>query len=352
MPEPPHRQVPTAFKPGTPRFPCRAPTQDALGEAADALAAGDLVAFPTETVYGLGGNALSEDAVAAIFAAKGRPTNNPVIVHVATLEDAAPLADVTEAARALASAFWPGPLTLVLPRRADSPLARRVSAGGETVALRAPAHPVALALLHAAGLPIAAPSANRSGAISPTRAEDVVLGLKGGAGPLPAMILDGGPCAVGLESTVLDLTTSPPRLLRPGAVTREAVEAMLGYAIADGGGAGEPMTGAESVDPLPAPGLLVSHYAPDRPVRLNASKARPAEALLGFAGTPGAHLDLSPSGNLNEAAHNLFAMLRRLDAPPFQAIAVAPVPATGLGLAINDRLSRAAAPRPRATKRS
>jgi L-threonylcarbamoyladenylate synthase len=218
--------------------------------------------------------------------------------------------------------------------------------------LRAPAHPIALALLKAAGLPVAAPSANRSGAISPTRAEDVALGLEGGAGPLPTMILDGGPCAVGLESTVLDLTTDPPRLLRPGAVTREAIEAVLCRTIAEGGSPCPLDAGADARDPLPAPGLLASHYAPDRPLRLNAEAARSGEALLGFAGTPGAHLDLSPPGDLDEAARNLFAMLRRLDAPPFKAIAVAPVPATGLGLAINDRLSRAAAPRPPATKRS
>lgn len=352
MPDPSPLRVPAAFAPGTPRIPCRAPTDETLRAAATALKAGKLIVFPTETVYGLGANALSDEAVAGIFAAKGRPANNPVIVHIATLDDAKPLAEVTGAARRLAKAFWPGPLTLVLPRLADSPLARRVSAGGETVALRAPAHPIALSLLQAAGLPVAAPSANRSGAISPTRAEDVALGLDGSAGPLPAMILNGGPCAVGLESTVLDLTTAPPRLLRPGAVTREAIGAVLGHGIADGGSPIALNPGAGTRDPLPAPGLLSSHYAPDRPVRLNATAARSGEALLGFAGTPGAHLDLSPSGDLDEAARNLFAMLRRLDAPPFRAIAVAPVPATGLGLAINDRLSRAAAPRPPATKRS
>lgn len=333
-------------------MPCRAPSDETLRAAAAALKAGALIAFPTETVYGLGANALSEDAVAAIFTAKGRPAHNPVIVHIANLDDATPLAEVTEAAHRLAGEFWPGPLTLVLPRLADSPLARRVSAGGETVALRVPAHPIALSLLQAAGLPVAAPSANRSGAISPTRAEDVALGLDGSAGPLPTMILDGGPCVVGLESTVLDLTTDPPRLLRPGAISREAIETVLGHAIAEGGGPSALNAGAGSRDPLPAPGLLASHYAPDRPVRLNARAARSGEALLGFAGTPGAHLDLSPCGDLEEAARNLFAMMRRLDAPPFEAIAVAPLPAIGLGLAINDRLCRAAAPRPPATKRS
>ncbi len=329
-------------------FPCRAADVSALADAAALLRAGALVAFPTETVYGLGANALSDRAVAAIFAAKGRPARNPVIVHVPDLEAVAALARVTDEARALAAAFWPGPLTLVLTRQPDCPLTPRVSAGGPTVAVRAPAHPLALSLLRAAGVPIAAPSANRSGAISPTRALDVVAELGHGPHPgaRPALVLDGGPCMVGVESTVLDLSGPAPRLLRPGGTAREAIEAVLDRPVqANEADRADRKHGHQNA-PLPGPGLLFSHYAPDRAVRLNAASAHPGEALLGFHGTPGATLDLSPAGDLAEAARNLFTMLRTLDSPPHQGIAVAPVPAHGLGAAINDRLGRAAAPRP------
>jgi L-threonylcarbamoyladenylate synthase len=320
-------------------------TQEAIRRAAEALRAGCLVAFPTETVYGLGADARSEAAVAAIYAAKGRPAHNPCIVHVPDVAAAAPFVDLSPTAARLADRFWPGPLTLVLRRRPDGPLAPRVSAGAATVAVRAPAHPVALALLRAAGMPVAAPSANRSGAVSPTTAEHVRAEFAhGSGGPCPAIILDGGACRVGVESTVLDLSGDRPRLLRPGGVTREAIEQALGMPLDTPDAAVVLDSAAES--PAPSPGLLSSHYAPARPVRLNATSAAPGEALLGFGGTPGADLDLSPSGHLDEAARNLFAMLRALDRSPFGAIAVAPIPAHGLGVALNDRLARAAAPRP------
>jgi len=327
--------------------PCPA-TEETLEKGARALRAGRLVAFPTETVYGLGADARSDAAVAAIYAAKGRPAANPVIVHVLGLTAAEPLACVTPAAARLAALFWPGPLTLVLRRRPDSPLCARASAGGPTVALRAPAHPVAQALLRKAGVPVAAPSANRSGAVSPTTATHVAHDLGQNTSPPLAMILDGGPCAVGVESTVLDMSGPDPRLLRPGGVTREAIEEALGIPIAAHPGAAPPpdMAAVGASVPLLSPGLLASHYAPARPVRLNASSARPGEALLGFGGTPGATLDLSPAGDPAEAARNLFAMLRTLDRPPFEAIAVVSIPQAGLGQALNDRLTRAAAPRP------
>jgi L-threonylcarbamoyladenylate synthase len=319
-----------------------AATPDVLAEAARLLRAGRLVAFPTETVYGLGADARDDAAVAAIYAAKGRPARNPVIVHVPDAAAAAALAELPPAAWRLAERFWPGPLTLVLRRRPDSPLCARVSAGGATVALRAPAHPVALDLLRRAAVPVAAPSANRSGAVSPTTAAHVAADLGADTDPPLAMILDGGPCPVGVESTVLDLSGPTRRLLRPGGIPREDLEQALGGSLAVG-----PAGEAAPADPLASPGLLSSHYAPGRPVRLNAAgPAGPDEALLGFGGTPGAMLDLSPAGDPAEAARNLFAMLRALDRPPFRAIAVAPVPPAGLGQAINDRLARAAAPRP------
>lgn len=306
------------------------PDADALALAGRALSEGRLVAFPTETVYGLGGDATSDQAVAAIFAAKGRPAFNPLIVHVAKSEAAEALVSVTEKARVLMAAFWPGPLTLVLPRRADSPVSLLACAGLDTMALRMPAHPLALALIEAAGRPLAAPSANRSGGVSPTRALHVMDSLGG----LVDMILDGGPCAVGIESTVLDLCGPAPLLLRPGGVTGEAIAAVLGEPVA------RAATSARS------PGMQDSHYAPGRTVRLDASDARPGEALLGFGSMNGATFNLSPEGDLAEAAANLFAMLRALDTPAYTAIAVAPIPEHGLGIAINDRLRRAAAPRP------
>lgn len=309
----------------------RAASPAVLEEAAALLRDGRLVAFPTETVYGLGANARIDTAVAGIFAAKGRPHFNPLIVHVPDMPAALELAEFDDRARRVAARFWPGPLTLVLPRRADSGLSHLVSAGLPSVALRMPAHPLAQDLLRRAGCPVAAPSANRSGSISPTQAAHVANSL----GDRVDLIVDGGSCAVGVESTVIDLTTPQAALLRPGGIAREDLEAELGPLVLS--------TDAE--DAPKSPGQLLSHYAPSCPVRLLAERAEPGEALLGFGGTAGAVLDLSPSGNLLEAAANLFAMLHRLDAEGWQGIAVAPVPDIGLGLAINDRLRRAAAPR-------
>lgn len=305
----------------------------AVARAARVLAEGGLVAFPTETVYGLGGDAASDSAVAAIFAAKGRPSFNPLIAHVASLEQAAALVELTPAARLLAARFWPGPLTLVLRRRPDCPVSLLASAGLDSVAVRMPDHPVALELIRAAGRPLAAPSANRSGKVSPTRAEHVAECL-GGRVPL---VLDGGPCRVGVESTVLDLTEEPPTLLRPGGVTAEQIEEVLGTTL---------RRALETPDAPRSPGQMESHYAPALPVRLEAETAEPDEALLGFGPAPHCTLNLSPRGDTMEAAAHLFAMLRALDRPEYAGIAVMPIPETGLGPAINDRLRRAAAPRP------
>jgi len=308
-------------------------TPSAIARAAALLRAGRLVAFPTETVYGLGADATSEHAVAEIFAAKGRPRFNPLIVHVPGLVEAEALAVFDDRARRAAAAFWPGPLTLVLRRRGDSGLSLLASAGLDTVALRAPAHAVAQALLRATGRPIAAPSANRSGRVSPTEAAHVVEEL----GDRAALVIDGGRTPVGLESTVLDLSGEAPALLRPGGVTLEELTEFLG-----------PISVLPGALPK-SPGMLASHYAPSLPLRLEAVAACPGEALLAFGSTAppgfGEVLWLSRGGNLTEAAANLFAMLRRLDRPPFTGIAVMPIPEHGLGRAINDRLRRAAAPR-------
>jgi L-threonylcarbamoyladenylate synthase len=312
-----------------------APTPATNARAAELLSSGRLVAFPTETVYGLGGDATDDRAVAAIFAAKERPHFNPLISHLPHAAAARELALFDARAERLAAAFWPGPLTIVLPRRKGCPVSLLATAGLDTLALRVPAHPVAQALLRTVGRPIAAPSANRSGRVSPTRAEHVAAELDGRV----ALILDGGPCAVGLESTVLDLTTPRATLLRPGGITREQLEALLGTV-----DAASPQGEAPR-----SPGMLASHYAPRLPVRLDAIAARPGEAVLAFGGEPppgfAAATQLSRSGDLVEAAANLFAALRALDRPEFTGIAVMPVPETGLGAAINDRLRRAAAPR-------
>lgn len=303
-----------------------------LAAAADLLRAGGLVAFPTETVYGLGGDARSDLAVARIFEAKGRPRFNPLIVHLPDLATAERFALFDDRARALAAAFWPGPLTLVLPLRPDAGLSPLVTADLPSVAIRVPAHPLAQALLRAFGGPLAAPSANPSGRVSPTRAAHVTEGLSGRI----AAILDGGACAVGVESTILGLD-GPATLLRPGGVPAEAIEALIGP-LAAGGSAVKPT----------APGQLASHYAPAAAVRLNAATARPGETRLGFGPeTDPASLNLSPTGDLTEAAANLFHLLREADriAGPTGTIAVAPIPETTLGRAINDRLRRAAAPR-------
>ncbi len=310
-------------------------TPDAIEQASQLLRAGRLVAFPTETVYGLGADATNEHAVAAIFAAKGRPRFNPLIVHVPGLDEAEPLVAFDARARALAAHFWPGPLSLVLPRRDGSGLSLLGSAGLNTVAVRAPSHPAAQTLLRAVGRPIAAPSANRSGRVSPTEAAHVATEL----GDRVALILDEGRTQVGLESTVLDLSGDTPALLRPGGVTLERLTEFLG-----------PISTA-AAGPARSPGMLASHYAPSLPLRLDAIDARRGEALLAFGLTALAGfaeiLYLSRTGDLAEAAANLFAMLRRLDRAPFAGIAVTPIPDDGLGRAINDRLRRAAAPRPR-----
>ena len=312
----------------------------AVRRAARLLRAGSLVAFPTETVYGLGADATSEAAVAAVYAAKGRPRRNPLIVHVADADAAGREAGIDGRAARLAHLFWPGPLTLVLRRRAESRLSPLVSAGLDTVALRVPAHPTALALLSEAGRPVAAPSANPSGRMSPTTARHVADAL----GDRVALILDSGPCLVGVESTVVDVSAAgEARLLRPGGVPREAIEAEIGPLAAPQGGAPR------------SPGMMEIHYAPNLPLRLDVGAARAGEALLAFgAGVPGgaaATLNLSPAGDINEAAANLFAMLHALDLPEYSAIAVMPVPDEGRGAAINDRLRRAAAPRSRAGAR-
>jgi L-threonylcarbamoyladenylate synthase len=313
-----------------------APSAPAVAAAARLLSDGLLVAFPTETVYGLGGDATNERAVAAIFEAKGRPEFNPLISHVLGSDEAKRFVRWNETADRLAKRFWPGPLTLVLPRGPGSPISLLATAGLDTVAIRAPSHPIAQALIRAIGRPIAAPSANRSGAVSPTRAEHVAESL----GERVPLILDGGPCLVGVESTVLDLSTATPTLLRPGGATREAIEAVIG-AIA----ASDAIPTGDSA--RKSPGQLESHYAPARPVRLGATNVGADEGLLAFGPTvlPGAMLtyNLSPSGDLAEAAANLFAQMRLLDRPGIGRIAVMPIPETGLGLAINDRLRRAAA---------
>jgi L-threonylcarbamoyladenylate synthase len=309
-------------------------TPEAIARAAALLRAGRLVAFPTETVYGLGGDATSGRAVADIFAAKGRPRFNPLIVHIEGLAEAEKLAVFSEHARQAATRFWPGPLTLVLPRREGAGLALLASAGLDTVAIRVPRHRVARALLRQAGRPIAAPSANRSGRISPTEAAHVA----GELGDDVALILDDGPTPLGLESTVLDLTGEAPALLRPGAVTLEQLSGLFG------------LIAAPDSALTKSPGMLASHYAPSLPVRLDAIEACPGEALLAFGpDAPPGFADvlwLSRSADLAEAAANLFAMLRRCDRPSsFSGIAVMPIPEHGLGRAMNDRLRRAAAPR-------
>jgi L-threonylcarbamoyladenylate synthase len=304
---------------------------DAAGytRAAQVLADGQLVAFPTETVYGLGGDARNDLAVARIFEAKGRPRFNPLIVHVATVEAAKALVNWSDQAEILASAFWPGPLTLVLPLRANHGLSPLVTADLPTLAIRLPAHPVAQALLAAFDGPVAAPSANPSGKISPTTAAHVSQGLGGRI----AAILDGGACNVGLESTIIGLVGTPT-LLRLGGLPSEAVARALGTKLAD----------RQSDDPLNAPGQMSSHYAPIAAMRLNAAGRRPGELLLGF-GPVDCDLNLSKAGNVVEAAANLFGHLHELDAKGTNTIAVSPIPDKGLGRAINERLRRAAAPR-------
>lgn len=315
----------------------REAAESGLSAAVSALSSGALVGMPTETVYGLAADATNGEAVARIFAAKGRPRFNPLIVHVSSLEEADRIGDLPADARRLAEAFWPGPLTLVVPLRRPSAVADLVTAGLETVALRVPAHPVARALICRLGRPVAAPSANRSGHVSPTTAAHVEADL----GSDVSVILDAGPSEVGLESTIVGLANGRPQLLRPGATPRESIENRLGLRLESAGGEAG----------VVAPGMLASHYAPKASLRLDAGEVRPGEGLLAFGALPPGASDaamiqnLSATGDLVEAAANFFSALRALDGR-VTAIAVMPIPETGLGEAINDRLRRAAAPRP------
>ena len=303
------------------------PADDAaITAATQLLRAGQIVAIPTETVYGLAADAQNAEAVAHIYAAKGRPDFNPLIVHVRDRKAAEKLGLFNATAQALAEAFWPGPLTLVLPLQPDAPIARAVTAGLPTIAIRCPAHPVMQALLIKSDLSLAAPSANPSGGISPTRADHVLKGL-GGAVP---MILDGGPCSAGLESTIVAVRDDGWQVLRPGPVTSVEIENVLGCA---------PLP-QENVS-IEAPGQMASHYAPSKPVRLEVTTPELDEYLIGFGAIAG-DINLSATGDLAQAAANLFEALHNADASAASAIAVAPIPHEGIGIAINDRLSRAA----------
>ncbi|MCV2449198.1 L-threonylcarbamoyladenylate synthase [Paracoccus sp. DMF] len=309
------------------------PDSHGIAAAAELLAQGALVAIPTETVYGLAGDARNPRAVAAIYEAKGRPAFNPLIVHLPDLAAAERIAVFDAPALALARAFWPGALTLVLPLRPGAGIAGLVTAGLSTVAIRVPALAVARDLLRAFGGPLAAPSANPSGRISPTAAAHVA-DPESGLGGRIAAVLDAGPCPVGVESTILGWVDGAPALLRPGGVAAEAIEAVLGRPLA------RPVLDAAAPS---APGQLTSHYAPRAPVRLEAREARPGELLIGFGPIAG-EMSLSEAGDPTEAAARLFELLHRADADG-RPIAVAPVPEAGLGAAVNDRLRRAAAPR-------
>lgn len=301
---------------------------EALREAALLIRAGEPVAVPTETVYGLAADATDSHAVAAIYNAKGRPSFNPLIVHVSDQVMAARMAEFSPVAEKLAARFWPGALTLVLPVRADSGLSPLVTAGLPTVALRLPAHPAMRALIRESGRPLAAPSANRSGTISPTRAEHVLSSLNGKI----RMILDEGPTSEGVESTIVAPEADRIRLLRPGPVTAAMLEEATRLPV---------VTGAENAR-IEAPGQMESHYAPSKPVRLHALRAEKDEYLIGFGLMP-CHMNLSPDADVREAAANLFAALHIADASAAERIAVAPIPNEGIGAAINDRLRRAAA---------
>ena len=305
-------------------------SDQAIEIAAKAIREGDLVAFPTETVYGLGADATNDRAVARIFEAKGRPRFNPLIAHFASAHEARDAVIFDGRANRLADRFWPGPLTLVLPRRQPCPLSLLVSAGLETAAVRVPSGPLASKFLTMAGVPVAAPSANRSGRLSPTTAQHVADDL----GDHVSIILDGGACSIGVESTVIDVSGATPVLLRQGGLPQEELESELEMKL---------ISANTDEDAPRSPGMMASHYAPSRPLRLNATHADPKEALLGFgADCPGATLNLSETGDLVEAAANLFAHLHELDRPEFDGIAVAPIPERGLGRAINDRLRRGA----------
>ena len=311
---------------------------DNIAQAAALIDSGELVAFPTETVYGLGGDATNDTAVATIFEAKGRPRFNPLIVHFAETKAATKEVDFNSLATQLAEAFWPGALTLILPRAKNCRISLLTSAGLDTLAVRVPGHKTARAFLSACASPVAAPSANKSVAISPTTAAHVAQSLGGNV----TAIIDDGPCRIGIESTVLDLSGEEPVLLRPGGVTVEEIETIIGHPLR----LSAPTAKSDGTEPLKSPGTMAAHYAPGLPLRLNISTVEKGEALLAF----GPHTlsgftsqrNLSPSGDLKEAAANFFAMLRDLDKPEFVRIAVMTIPNTGLGQAINDRLARAA----------
>jgi L-threonylcarbamoyladenylate synthase len=306
-------------------------TADAIAHAAAVLRAGGTVAFPTETVYGLGADATNPDAVAAIYAAKGRPSFNPLIAHVVSAAAATAEGVFTPDATRLAETFWPGPLTLILPRQPSGTVCDLACAGLASVGLRVPAHPMALALLEAVGRPVAAPSANRSGRISPTEAVHVAEDLADRVD----VILDGGPCPVGVESTIIACLDGMVTLLRPGGLSIGDIETTLGRRL-----------DAAKTFGITAPGMLASHYAPNASLRLNATTLEAGEIGLDFGGVfADASLDLSPTGDTREAAANLYRCLRTLDARGPRTIAVAPIPLRGLGAAIADRLQRAAAPR-------
>ncbi|MBM10151.1 MAG: threonylcarbamoyl-AMP synthase [Magnetovibrio sp.] len=307
-----------------------------LNVCARALSNGELVAFPTETVYGLGAIANCDSAVAAIFEAKKRPSFNPLIVHVSSISDAKKIVQFNERAEELAASFWPGALTMVLPRLNDCGISLLVSAGLDSIAIRVPTHPLAQKLLAKTAHPIAAPSANRSGEISPTTAAHVVRSFSQISMQHNIIILDGGACEVGLESSVVDLTGEQSVLLRPGGVTSESIEAVIGEL---------KFAASENCAPK-SPGMLSRHYAPKTPLRLNAHSINEGELLLGFGPTQQkVTFNLSESGNLVQAAANLFAMLHDLDLKTPSGIAVMPIPLEGLGLAINDRLKRAISPK-------
>src|SRR3954453_16735690 len=310
--------------------------RDATAAAARVLGEGGLVAFPTETVYGLGADATSGEAVARLYAAKGRPRFNPLIAHVSDLQAALQLARFSKDATLLAGLFWPGPLTLVLPKADGCPVAELATAGLDSVGVRVPDHPVAHELLAGFGRPIVAPSANQSGHVSPTTAQHVLADLGGRID----LVIDGGATSVGIESTIVSCLDAPT-LLRPGGLQRDTIERALGHALLEA----EPLS-----DEAPlAPGMLASHYAPRASLRLNGMEVQPGEALLAFgpnAPSAAQARNLSPKSDLVEAAANLFAHLRALDASGARTIAVMPIPNDGLGEAINDRLARAAAPRP------
>ncbi|WP_032113099.1 L-threonylcarbamoyladenylate synthase [Candidatus Paracaedibacter symbiosus] len=301
-------------------------TSAIIEAACDLWRRGDIVAIPTETVYGLAADAEQDAAVAKIFTVKGRPQFNPLILHVSSLEQLADYVEVTPLLTKAAAAFWPGPLTLVLKRKSGAKLSYLVTAGLDSVAVRLPAHPIAQELIQAYGKPLAAPSANKSNSISPTSAEDVAASL-GNDVPL---IIDGGQTRIGLESTIVDLTSETSTILRPGGVTFEDLNKVFGQ-----------MRYAEVGAAITAPGMLKRHYAPSIPMRLNVLEKQANEVMLGFGNVEG-DLNLSEQGDLGEAAANLFRMMRLLDNPVNRAIAVAPIPYWGLGIAINDRLSRAA----------